>query len=115
MGSSYPSQGFPPLLRRVFVELGRNCLRLRSSVVGRWLEPKARPFVGLVLAVLAVSTALVAQTPNDPQQLLKEAISLHRAGKLDEAIADYRALLEKYPNAAEVRSDLGAALAAAGR
>jgi Flp pilus assembly protein TadD len=115
MGSSYPSQGFPPLLRRVFVELGRNCLRLRSSVVGRWLEPKARPFVGLVLAVLAVSTALVAQTPNDPQQLLKEAISLHRAGKLDEAIADYRALLEKYPNVAEVRSDLGAALAAAGR
>ena len=67
------------------------------------------------LFVLLASGTLVAQTPNDPQQLLKEAISLHQAGKLDEAIADYRALLEKYPNVAEVRSDLGAALAATGQ
>ena len=67
------------------------------------------------LFVLLTSGALLAQTPNDPQQLLKEAISLHQAGKLDEAIADYRALLEKYPNVSEVRSDLGAALAATGQ
>ena len=67
------------------------------------------------LFVLLASGALLAQTPNDPQQLLKEAISLHQAGKLDEAIADYRALLEKYPNVSEVRSDLGAALAATGQ
>src|ERR1041384_5750191 len=56
-----------------------------------------------------------AQAPRNPQELLKEAISLHQAGKLDEAIADYRLVLEQYPDMAPVRSDLGAALAAAGR
>lgn len=65
--------------------------------------------------VVVLAGILAGQASTDPQQLLKEAISLHQAGKLDEAIADYRTLLEKYPNVAEVRSDLGAALAAAGR
>jgi tetratricopeptide (TPR) repeat protein len=46
---------------------------------------------------------------------LKEAESLHRAGKLDQAINDYRTILKRYPDAAPIRSDLGAALAAAGR
>lgn len=63
----------------------------------------------------ACPVILAAQTRTDPQQLLKEAISLHQAGKLDEAIQDYRLLLEKYPDVPEVRSDLGAALSAAGR
>jgi tetratricopeptide (TPR) repeat protein len=56
-----------------------------------------------------------AQTARSPQEVLKEAISLHQAGKLDQAIDDYRQVLQQYPDMAEVRSDLGAALAGAGR
>ncbi len=63
----------------------------------------------------ACPVIIAAQTPTDPEQMLKEAISLQQAGKLDQAIAGYRLLLEKYPNVPEVRSDLGAALSAEGR
>ncbi|GAC1700654.1 MAG: hypothetical protein NVS9B4_02420 [Candidatus Acidiferrum sp.] len=55
------------------------------------------------------------QTNRAPEDILKEATSLHRAGQLEQAIADYRLFLEKYPDVAPVRSDLGAALAGAGR
>src|SRR5260370_12206748 len=55
------------------------------------------------------------QTQRAPGDLLKEAASLHRAGQLEQAIEDYRLFLEKYPDVAPVRSDLGAALAGAGR
>ena len=50
-----------------------------------------------------------------PENLLNEAESLHRAGKLDQAIKDYRLFLKQRPDVAQVRSDLGAALAGAGR
>jgi tetratricopeptide (TPR) repeat protein len=58
---------------------------------------------------------LAGQTARTPENLLKEAESLHRAGKLDQAIEDYRLFLKQYPDVAPVRSDLGAALAGAGR
>src|SRR5919108_2843409 len=67
------------------------------------------------LIVALTTTVSLAQTTQNPQDLLKEAISLHQAGKLDEAIAEYRLFLEQYPDVAQVRSDLGAALAGAGR
>ena len=70
-------------------------------------------FFTFLLALAAPVSS--AQAPRSPQELLKEAISLRQAGKLDEAIADYRLVLEQYPDMAPVRSDLGAALAAAGR
>jgi tetratricopeptide (TPR) repeat protein len=73
-----------------------------------------RTLCGFFVFTLSGSLAL-GQAPQNPQELLKEAISLHQAGKLEEAIADYRLVLEQYPNMAPVRSDLGAALAAAGR
>jgi tetratricopeptide (TPR) repeat protein len=57
----------------------------------------------------------LAQNQRSPQDLLKEAAEFHQAGKLDEAIADYRQVLEKYPDLAQVRSNLGAALAGTGR
>ena len=69
---------------------------------------------GLLVFVLSAAPTL-AQAPRNPQELLKEAISLHQAGKFDEAIADYRLLLQQYPDMAPIRSDLGAALAGAGR
>ena len=47
--------------------------------------------------------------------MLKEAETFHRAGKLDQAINDYKLFLEQYPDVPQVRSDLGAALAGAGR
>jgi tetratricopeptide (TPR) repeat protein len=65
---------------------------------------------------LAGSAAgLAGQTQRPPGEILKEAASLHRAGQLEQAIEDYRLFLEKYPDVAPVRSDLGAALAGAGR
>src|SRR5947208_16251820 len=60
----------------------------------------------------AISTG---QAQRAPGEILKEAASLHRAGQLEQAIEDYRLFLEKYPDVAPVRSDLGAALAGAGR
>ncbi|HEV2349834.1 MAG TPA: tetratricopeptide repeat protein [Terriglobia bacterium] len=67
-------------------------------------------------AVFGLSTALLrGQDNRTPQELLKEAEALRAAGKLDQAIADYKLILEKYPDVPQVRSNLGAALAAAGR
>jgi len=68
------------------------------------------------LCFFALSAGVLAgQTHRAPGEILKEAASLHRAGQLEQAIEDYRLFLEEYPDVAPVRSDLGAALAAAGR
>jgi len=76
----------------------------------------------LILWILAGFSAFAlfvavsaGQTARNAQELLKEATSLHQAGKLDQAIDDYRLFLEQYPDVAPVRSDLGAALAGSGR
>ncbi len=66
----------------------------------------------VLAALLGVSLAY-AQT-SSPEDLLKEAISAQQAGHFDQAIHDYRTLLEKYPNIFEIRSNLGAALAGEG-
>lgn len=66
--------------------------------------------------ILGLSTTLPAgQAHRTPEELLKEAEAFHRAGKLDQAIEDYKLILEQYPDIPQVRSDLGAALAGAGR
>jgi tetratricopeptide (TPR) repeat protein len=67
------------------------------------------------LVIQLMSAILVGQTKQAPEALLKEAESLHRTGKLDQAIKDYRLFLAQHPDVAPVRSNLGAALAAAGR
>ncbi|MDA0240605.1 MAG: tetratricopeptide repeat-containing glycosyltransferase family protein [Proteobacteria bacterium] len=46
---------------------------------------------------------------------LREASSLHQAGKLEEAILSYQRVLSAFPNAANVLSDLGVALRARGK
>jgi tetratricopeptide (TPR) repeat protein len=51
------------------------------------------------------------QDDNDAAQLFKEAIALQQAGHYDEAIAAYRKFLQGNPDAAPVRSNLGACLA----
>jgi Tfp pilus assembly protein PilF len=68
----------------------------------------------LLLALLQADVR-AAQGERSPQDLLKEAESFQQAGKLDQAIADYRLILKRYPDIAPVRSDLGAALAGEGR
>lgn len=48
-------------------------------------------------------------------QLLRQAVTLQKAGHFSEAIVDYRAFLKAHPDAAAVRSNLGAALADEGQ
>jgi tetratricopeptide (TPR) repeat protein len=79
-----------------------------SGVLIRWL------ICGL-LVILPLAGVRGAQDERSPQDLLKEAESLQQAGKLDQAIEDYRLILKRYPDVAAVRSNLGAALAGAGR
>lgn len=74
-----------------------------------------RPAVSLLCAGLFCASCLFGQTGQSAQDLLKKATELHQTGKLDEAIADYRKVLEIYPDLAPVRSNLGAALAESGR
>ena len=67
------------------------------------------------VGLLSGSLALRAQTNPSPQELLKEAVDFHQQGKLEEAIRDYEMFLNIYPDAPEVRSNLGAALVATGK
>jgi tetratricopeptide (TPR) repeat protein len=68
-----------------------------------------------VVLSLFCACFVYAQAPQSPQELLKEAVTAQQAGDLDKAIADYQTLLAKYPNIAEIRSNLGAALVAEGK
>jgi len=74
-----------------------------------------RPLICALLVIVPFGRARAAQDERSPQDLLKEAESLQQAGKLDQAIEDYRLILKRYPDVASVRSNLGAALAGAGR
>ena len=67
------------------------------------------------MLALLLTGALHAQSAQSPQALVEEAQSLQQAGKLDEAIKDYRLFLAQYPDVFQIRSNLGAALAAGGR
>jgi tetratricopeptide (TPR) repeat protein len=66
----------------------------------------------LVFSLLVFRPAHAQETP---ERILQHAISLHRSGDLDEAIREYQAFLKLRPGTAQVRSNLGAALAGAGR
>jgi tetratricopeptide (TPR) repeat protein len=61
------------------------------------------------MVLLAVGVAAAQDDPS--MQLLRQAVEFQKAGKLAEAIADYRTFLKDHPEAAPVRSNLGAALA----
>jgi tetratricopeptide (TPR) repeat protein len=73
------------------------------------------PFSYHLAFAFCISLLPAQQAATSPQELLKQAVELHQAGKLDEAIQDYRRVLDVYPQMGEVRSNLGAALAASGR
>jgi tetratricopeptide (TPR) repeat protein len=65
------------------------------------------------LALVLLVWSAGAQEP--PEQTLKHAIEAHQSGDVEHAIAGYRKYLQVHPDAADVRSNLGAALAANGR
>ena len=88
--------------------MGGRSAACASGYLIRWL-------LCAFVVVLPSADVLIGQSARTPQDLLKEAQSLHQAGKLDQAIEDYRLLLKQYPDHAQVRSNLGAALASAGR
>jgi tetratricopeptide (TPR) repeat protein len=67
-----------------------------------------------ILVFLLWSTMTMAQS-KPGEQALSRAVELHQSGHYPEAIAAYRAYLKTHPEAASVRSNLGAALAHEGR
>ena len=68
------------------------------------------------LCLLAAPDPARAQAGGrDPEELLAKAVALHQAGDILGAIQYYEAVLEKQPDHAEVRSNLGAAFMKLGR
>lgn len=67
----------------------------------------------LVCAVLAPAARVSAQ--DDVERAFAQATELHQAGKIEEAIRAYQAILSSHPDRADVRSNLGAAYSRLGR
>ena len=65
------------------------------------------------VALLIAAGVACAQSSN-PGQLFREAVAAQQHGNNAEAVRKYRELLKNYPDAVEVRANLGAALAAMG-
>ena len=68
----------------------------------------------LLLALLIATTAH-AQTAQQLQQLVQDAMQKQQAGDLEGAVTEYRQFLKVHPEAAAIHSNLGAALAGLGR
>ncbi len=66
------------------------------------------------LVILCACACLYAQAPSDPQAIFKQAIEAQKNGRLEEAAGLYQQLVKSYPNIPELRSNLGATLAAEG-
>jgi tetratricopeptide (TPR) repeat protein len=63
-------------------------------------------------AMLSVCLALAQESP---EQILQRAVTLHQSGNAEKAIPLYREFLRLQPEASQIRSNLGAALAGTGR
>jgi len=66
-------------------------------------------FAGLTLA------ASMALAQDSPEQILQRAVAAHQSGDPEKAIPLYREFLKLQPDAAQIHSNLGAALASTGR
>src|SRR5215469_8140386 len=62
-----------------------------------------------------LSRGLASAQDEPGQRALSRAVELHQSGHYAEAITEYQAYLKAHPEAAAVRSNLGAALAHEGR
>jgi tetratricopeptide (TPR) repeat protein len=67
-----------------------------------------------VVALLFCLCLANAQSERSPQDNFHEAQTAQQSGNLDLAVQDYQLLVKNFPNIPEVRSNLGAALAAQG-
>ena len=83
---------------------------------------RARSPMRLFVLLLSAISLLAAPDParaqaggRDPDELLAKAVALHQAGDILGAIQYYEAVLDKQPDRAEVRSNLGAAFMKLGR
>src|ERR1017187_5299020 len=63
----------------------------------------------------AAFAASMAPAQEGPEQILQRAVKLHQSGDPEKAIPLYRQFLQVQPQAAQIRSNLGAALASTGR
>ena len=95
--------------------LGVNKLHKALAKPRHCLAGLMLPAACCVLLLSSVPLGAQNQPTQSPEELLKEAVTFHQQGKLDEAIHDYEMFLDLYPDAPEVRSNLGAALAAKGK
>jgi Flp pilus assembly protein TadD/thiol-disulfide isomerase/thioredoxin len=69
----------------------------------------------LCLVLLPLSLLRATGAPEDPAAVYARAVSLQQAGDLEGAVRAYREVLALDPRNAQVRSNLGAALASLGR
>lgn len=68
--------------------------------------------VSAALALLiwtAPASGAMQGGPRSAQQILERATTLHKAGRYEEAVREYRAFLAQHPEIGDVRSNLGAA------
>jgi tetratricopeptide (TPR) repeat protein len=69
----------------------------------------------LLVAVLCLSSIAQAQTQQQAEELVQDAIQKQKAGDLEGAVKEYRQFLKVHPEATAIHSNLGAALAGLGR
>jgi Flp pilus assembly protein TadD len=70
--------------------------------------------ISLLPAFLLAAVSLSPQS-RDADTICGHAVELHRSGDVEHAIPEYQKCLELRPDAPELRSNLGAALAGLGR
>src|SRR5258708_7483618 len=71
--------------------------------------------IRVFLVLLVVLTGSIACVGQDESAILRQAFESHQAGNYAAAIDGYQRFLKVHPEAAPVRSNLGAALAHEGR
>src|SRR5579859_122901 len=88
--------------------------RRSANIIGTLLEGSDRVMRWWMLTGLLWASLAMAQDSSG-EQVLRRAIELQQSGHYSEAIAGYQTYLKSHPDAAAVRSNLGAALAHEGR
>lgn len=67
------------------------------------------------IAVLLIAAGAACAQSSNPEQLFRDAVAAQQHGDDAGAVRKYQELLKSYPDAVEVRANLGAALATLGR
>jgi len=90
-----------------------------ASAIPFFLYTSLEPLPGMWKTALlfAVSLGVIAQaqTPQEFQKLVQDAIQKQKVGDLEGAVPEYRKFLKVHPEATAIHSNLGAALAGLGR